>query len=97
MSSGKFHEVFLLRIAYRDAQKWTVHMYFVINTTLRRYELESMKSELNYFDSNELLSNFTFNTENYFQSTFWTPAQNFFNCLTKVYLTQCMMLVELFF
>lgn len=62
-------------------------MYFVINTSLRRSELESIIFILKDFDCNELLSNFMFNVENNFQSTFWTSAQNFLDCLTKVYLS----------
>lgn len=72
-------------------------MYLLINTSLRRSELESVMSVLNDFDSNALFTIYTFNTENYFKISFWTSAQNFFNCLTEVYVLQCIMPVKLFF
>lgn len=81
MSSGKFHD------GLQGCSEMNASCEFAINTSLRRSALESRMSVLNDFDSNKLLSNFIFNMENCFQSTFWTPAQKFsqfLNCLTNV-------------
>lgn len=41
-------------------------------------------SVLNGFDNNKLLSNFIFNMENYFQSTFWAlKTQKYSKCTQK--------------
>jgi len=60
------------------------HVYFAINTSLRRFALESRISVLNDFDSNKLLSNFIFNIENYFQSIFWTPVEKYRQFLKRL-------------